>query len=757
MQSQNALLQSLAEITGTGSFCSVGDSPFFLPQLEVDGIGEIAFPLPKSQAIELTARAEKAPFGKGEKTIRDESVRKCWQLDATQFRLESPEWDKHLKNVVAQLRSDLGIEGKVSAHPYKLLIYGKGGHFKAHKDTEKLDAMFGTLIIALPSAHDGGTLRVRHGGEEVAVDFSNEEKRRQFQHAAFFADCEHEVEPVRSGYRCCVVYNLRLDRGDPQALNQATSEQAKHLAKPLADLKRERADKLTAVLLDHDYTEANFSLANLKGHDAARARALILAAKNTDMIAHLGLVTYHQFGELDGGGYGGHWEDEDAGDDDGEMGEIHDEDLTIGPAWRTANDRAAPLGEYDVEMEDLLSQTPLDDGEPDEKESEGYTGNAGCTMEYWYRRAAVVLWPAEHDEDIRCHYNFSGACQQLLTLAEKGGKGAKFQRLATAVANLLPEKIPYASHRNSDGPAENNPVALVLTSVAMAGKAELLETLMQTLPENAWLHCGNKTWKHLLKTFGPETFRSLIEHLITENDNVTRTALFDLLAPLSKSRGGEKLTATIAAHLAALDPMEAPALNGNANPAEIRAMLAASPHITDARHGLAAVDFLCANRSLDHVRDILGPVILEKSARKTLASPVAGKTLTFATNLLAEEIARPLTPFPDWKRTCPPVEKRRPPYGGSSYRADVTTEQAFRELHAFMADPETQRCELRYAQGIRSELEGFIRSNRLDLDTHTNEKGRPYGLVCTKNDNSHNRALQQQSDDEKLLAKLKKL
>ena len=188
MESQNALLQSLAEITGTGSFCSVGDSPFFLPQLEVDGIGEIAFPLPKSQVIELTTHAEKAPFGIGAKTIRDESVRKCWQLDAAQFRLESPEWNKYLKNVVAQLRTDLGIEGRVSAHPYKLLIYGKGGHFKAHKDTEKLDAMFGTLIIALPSAHEGGTLRVRHGGEVVTVDFSNEEKRRHFQHAAFFAD-----------------------------------------------------------------------------------------------------------------------------------------------------------------------------------------------------------------------------------------------------------------------------------------------------------------------------------------------------------------------------------------------------------------------------------------------------------------------------------------------------------------------------------------------------------------------------------------
>ena len=80
--------------------------------------------------------------------------------------------------------------------------------------------MFGTLIVALPSAHEGGRLRVRHGGGEEVVDFSDEARRHDFQHAAFFADCEHEVEPVKSGYRCCVVYNLRLDRGDPEKLNR---------------------------------------------------------------------------------------------------------------------------------------------------------------------------------------------------------------------------------------------------------------------------------------------------------------------------------------------------------------------------------------------------------------------------------------------------------------------------------------------------------------------------------------------------------
>ncbi len=30
--------------------------------------------------------------------------------------------------------------------------------------------------------------------------------------AAFYADCEHEVKPISSGYRLCLVYNLTLAR-----------------------------------------------------------------------------------------------------------------------------------------------------------------------------------------------------------------------------------------------------------------------------------------------------------------------------------------------------------------------------------------------------------------------------------------------------------------------------------------------------------------------------------------------------------------
>ena len=76
------LLSALAEITGTGHFHSAGTAPFFFPRLHVKGLDEIAFPLPAAQAAELIALAEAAPFGMGTRTVLDESIRKCWQIDA---------------------------------------------------------------------------------------------------------------------------------------------------------------------------------------------------------------------------------------------------------------------------------------------------------------------------------------------------------------------------------------------------------------------------------------------------------------------------------------------------------------------------------------------------------------------------------------------------------------------------------------------------------------------------------------------------
>lgn len=66
--------------------------------------------------------------------------------------------------------------------------------------------MFGTLVICLPSEHQGGDLVVKH--HDVTKVFKTSETQPSM--ACWFADVSHEVLPVTSGIRWVLTYNLAI-------------------------------------------------------------------------------------------------------------------------------------------------------------------------------------------------------------------------------------------------------------------------------------------------------------------------------------------------------------------------------------------------------------------------------------------------------------------------------------------------------------------------------------------------------------------
>ena len=87
--------------------------------------------------------------------------------------------------------------------------------------------MIGALVVSLPSSHTGGELVIEHNGKTVAYQASATE----VSVAAFYADCRHEVKPVRTGYRVTFTCNLLLD-SDPAGVVPAepSAEAARYLA-----------------------------------------------------------------------------------------------------------------------------------------------------------------------------------------------------------------------------------------------------------------------------------------------------------------------------------------------------------------------------------------------------------------------------------------------------------------------------------------------------------------------------------------------
>jgi hypothetical protein len=178
-----------------GAFSTQLSVPARDVRLTVAGAGPISFPVRAPQAKRMIAVARPARFGRGEQTMMDVSVRDTWEITPDQVTLTGLDWD----TILAEVRDGLGLQprARLRAEPHALLVYGKGQFFLPHRDSEKDDTMIGTLVVSLPSSHTGGELLIEHNEQTVAYWASATE----VSVAAFYADCRHQVKPVRTGYR----------------------------------------------------------------------------------------------------------------------------------------------------------------------------------------------------------------------------------------------------------------------------------------------------------------------------------------------------------------------------------------------------------------------------------------------------------------------------------------------------------------------------------------------------------------------------
>lgn len=91
------LRHSIFEVRASGSFAAFGTIDSFVnPGIFVDPIGILRLPLSLEDAQALAQTSHNAPFGKGDQTLVDESVRKTWQIDAANVKFVnktgSPVW-----------------------------------------------------------------------------------------------------------------------------------------------------------------------------------------------------------------------------------------------------------------------------------------------------------------------------------------------------------------------------------------------------------------------------------------------------------------------------------------------------------------------------------------------------------------------------------------------------------------------------------------------------------------------------------------
>jgi len=386
----------------------------------------LQFPVPAAQARQLCGLARPARYGVGTRTLLDRRVRDTWEIPLSRVKIDKRRWNRTLQPVLEGLRADLGLPpgSRLTAELHSMLVYRAGQFFVPHQDSEKSDEMVASLVVTLPSAFTGGSLVVEHRGETAVYRASP----RALSFVAFYADCRHEIKPVRTGHRIALTYNLLLRGGDvtdpapasPATVGAVAGCLPEHFATPTPRRSSGGAGAAPpnrlVYLLDHEYTERGIGWARLKGNDAARAAVLRAAADRAGCDVVLALADVHETWSC----FEDDWDDrshrswdddnDDDEDDDGSTGggdldgytldELVDWDITLTKWVGTSGEDVDPIVTV-VSDDELCATTPSVALQPYQSQYEGYMGNYGNTMDRWYRRAAVVVWPRQRAFAVR--------------------------------------------------------------------------------------------------------------------------------------------------------------------------------------------------------------------------------------------------------------------------------------------------------------------------------------------------------------------
>jgi hypothetical protein len=626
--------------------------------------------------------------------------------------------------------------------------------------------MVATLVIMLPSSYQGGELVVRHDGQEQTIDFSGAKGSSFLIHfAAFYADCEHEIRPLQSGYRLCLVYNLTLAKAKKPLLAPRSTEHVERVRQILNDWSNGPGPRKLAVTLAHQYTQDGLTWDALKGVDRTKAWVLREAARQSDCHAYLAQLTFWESGaaEYNGEDYGySHGydedeEDENDGDEDGGsehvMGEVFDSSLTA-EHWTDADGQRLELGKMAVEEDELLDPQVLRKVKPKE-DYEGYTGNEGMTLERWYRHAVVLLWPENRHFEVLCDCgNVVPALKRLVASwrKAKGGEAAVLKEQCRQFARHIIAR--WGAKQVSYAPTVDPSATELLKLLARLDDPALIGAYLgQILAKDVTADPADQLTA-LCTKHGWLTFQKPLEAAFQDTTARTLGRNARILEQLCLAEPGQRAD-------------------------WVRLCVSLSQKL------LAALEGLDAESATNwQMQDVDRGLLLANLARSLLASDQEELLARFLTRALARPKEYPLTEahvaalskLQAWlKKTkprsaglarwlaecCRQLESltAQAPRAPTDFRRAANVACQCKECQAlkrFLQDPHAEVARFRVRQELRDHLETKIEQHHCDVACKTDRGGgSPHALVCTKTTASYRAAVEKFDLDEDNLVMLR--
>jgi len=764
---RQALEELLGALGESSRFATSGSLTPVLPGLAVKGVGSIGFPVSAADAKGLIANATRAPYGRGEETVVDTNVRRVWQIDPSQISLRNAEWSTHVTAIVDAVRLAFGIREKVGPKLYKLLVYEKGSFFAPHRDSEKTPGMFATLVVCLPSRHEGGALVVTHDGQTQNIDFGGKDAEFKTQYAAFYADCQHEITPVTAGYRICLVYNLAISGKKKQPSAPRNAPAVEKAAELLAEIFADPSSNFNkiAIPLQHQYTEAGLDPKQLKGADRTCADVLVRAAESLDYQCYLALLTHYQSGEVDYDTWGFdryrsrrsyRWSYDDDEDDEGTddsgaaMGEVYEEERSL-DHWLDLHGRRQPFGEMHLEKKEVLGE----EGEEDwsvRQEIHEATGNEGVSMDRWYRQGVLVIWPRKRYFGILAGEGQASAVPALEQMAASIKKPAALAACRTFAEEIIRHWKPERRSAALDSSCSTR----MLKLLERIGTEDLVERFIRDVLPTDFDGSEGKALHRLCRRFGWRPFAAALEGFLVQQkpgDHFTRLEqIVSMCEPLccdspALTEERHAVCTSLADELAhvierwdrgrtvACYPDREQRTGVVESVVRIFTAVSATEHLD---RFLAHV--LADKRHYD-LHEVLIPdvkAIYKWIPKVPAAQPSASRLLEHCLAELRAATAQPIEPAKDWTRD-----------------ADLRCKcEDCGALSRFLRDPAQRIGRFPLRKDRRQHLHQQIDKHRCDLTHVTERVGSPQTLVCTKTQGSYERWLKQFDVDKKLLAEL---
>lgn len=169
---------------------------------------------------ELLKYADKSTYGdlKTNTTVYDPKVRTAYEIKSTNI-IFSESLRNKLELLESKVSKELYFRRKIKFKLNKLNIYTKGGFFKEHVDTPKLNNI-GTFVIVLPDyKFEGGEFYI-NGHDVMTKSLIDEKDSSQLQNIklsepynltntiAFYSNLKHKVKKVNEGIRITLTFYI---------------------------------------------------------------------------------------------------------------------------------------------------------------------------------------------------------------------------------------------------------------------------------------------------------------------------------------------------------------------------------------------------------------------------------------------------------------------------------------------------------------------------------------------------------------------